>query len=97
MQKILELAQFTPLLGILILSPAKQEEEEETPEDASHPTDEAHEVAEFTNQAAACQDVSSWDNNNIAGIAGVNEESSDDDNYDGIGIAGCNMDGTVDP
>jgi hypothetical protein len=78
--------------------PAKQEEEEETqtPEDASHPTDEAPEVAEFTNQQAACQDVSSCDNDDIAGIAGVDEESSDDD-YDGIGIAGCNVDGTVDP
>jgi len=81
--------------------PAKQEEEEkeETPEDASDPTDEAapEVVDEFTNQQAACQHVSSCDNDDIAGIAGVDEQSSDDD-YDGIGIAGCNMDdATVDP
>lgn len=78
--------------------PAKQEEEEETPEYASHHTEEEEKeakVAGFTNQAASQDDVSSCDDD-IAGIAGVDEESSDGD-YDGIGLGGCNVDGAADP
>lgn len=76
--------------------PAKQEEQEEAPdEDASHPMEQVSEAAEGTNPAAPHDDVSSCDND-IAGIAGVDEESTDDD-YDGIGIPGRNMDGNGDP
>ncbi|KAJ1295400.1 hypothetical protein BS78_01G220800 [Paspalum vaginatum] len=83
--------------------PAKQqeeeEEEEEPPKDASHHADqEVAEAAEDnTNQAAPHDDVSSYDDNDdIAGIAGVDEESSDED-YDGIGIPGHGMSGNGDP
>ncbi|WVZ59135.1 hypothetical protein U9M48_009328 [Paspalum notatum var. saurae] len=76
--------------------PAKQEEEEEdeAPQDDSHHTDQVAEAAEDTNRAAPPHDdVSSYDDSDdIAGIAGVDEESSDED-YDGIGIPGRSMNG----
>ncbi|CAN6283411.1 unnamed protein product [Urochloa humidicola] len=62
-----------------------KKEEEEIPEDASSPAAVQAQTAEDTNRAAAPHnDVSSCDDD-IAGIAGVDEGSSDDD-YDGIGI-----------
>ncbi|KAF8672646.1 hypothetical protein HU200_049339 [Digitaria exilis] len=72
---------------------AKQEEEEEAPEpeDASPPpADQAPTAENKKNQAAVKAEVSSCDDD-IAGIAGVDEDTSDDD-YDGIGIAGSSMD-----
>ncbi|TKV93612.1 hypothetical protein SEVIR_9G237100v4 [Setaria viridis] len=75
--------------------PAVKQEEEEVPEDASPPAADQAQTAEDTNRAAPHNDVSSCDDD-IAGIAGVDEDSSDDD-YDGIGIAGSSMDGSGDP
>ncbi|CAN6288082.1 unnamed protein product [Urochloa humidicola] len=76
--------------------PVKKEEEEEVPEDASPPAANQAQNAEDTNHAAAPHnDVSSCDDD-IAGIAGVDEGSSDDD-YDGIGIPGSSMNGSGDP
>ncbi|KAF8722973.1 hypothetical protein HU200_022116 [Digitaria exilis] len=72
---------------------AKQEEEEEAPEpeDASPPpADQAPAAENKKNQAAVKAEVSSCDDD-IAGIAGVDEDTSDD-GYDGIGIAGSSMD-----
>lgn len=74
----------------------EEDEEEEVPEEASPPAaDQAQTAEEDTNRRAAPHnDLSSCDED-IAGIAGVDEDSSDD--YDGIGIAGSSMDGSVDP
>ncbi|CAL4933810.1 unnamed protein product [Urochloa decumbens] len=72
-----------------------KKEEEEVPEDASSPAADQAQTAEDTNQAAAPHnDVSSCDDD-LAGIAGVDEGSSDDD-YDGIGIPGISMNGNGD-
>ena len=68
--------------------PVKQEEEEQVAEHASPPAADQARTAEDANLAAAPHhnDVSTCDDD-IAGIAGVDEDSSDED-YDGIGIAG---------
>jgi len=76
------------------VEPVKQEEEEEeqVPEHASPPAaDQLARAAEDANRdAAPHNDVSTCDDD-IAGIAGVDEDTSDD--YDGIGIASSSVDG----
>ncbi|KAJ1295399.1 hypothetical protein BS78_01G220700 [Paspalum vaginatum] len=75
--------------------PAKQEEKEEQPRDAStspiHQAQVDEGLHDDTNRTAGHGNASSCDDDTAA-IAGMDEESSDDD-FDGLGISGHGMNG----
>jgi len=80
--------------------PAKQEEEDHAKDDDASRSQQQAEVDEAhddTNQTATAArgDASSCEDD-TAGIAGVDEGSSDDD-FDGLGVSGHGMNGNCDP
>ncbi|CAL4916978.1 unnamed protein product [Urochloa decumbens] len=74
----------------------KKEEEQEQPKDSSHPSQVEADEGHGDDQTAARGDALICDDDDISGITGVDENSSDDDRSR-ISVVGSSMDGNGDP